>query len=150
MNCDHVFAVLTSGPFPRGSRDDADVERHLEVCPSCWRIAEALRPAAEISAEALPSAQARLLPGYHCQTQTPATIATRQAETRGQGPRNGSAPSTQSWPPRLGNFGRAPHRQTPVPQYYVESTNSWSEIARVALFFVSVALMAFVACYLLR
>lgn len=64
MNCDQVFDVLTRGPFPTGERSDADVERHLAVCPECRRLAEALRPALELFQEAVSVEESRDLPGY--------------------------------------------------------------------------------------
>lgn len=64
MNCDQVFMVLTSGPFPTGNPSDIAVEDHLERCPECWRIAEALRPADNVFAESVPAGEGRDLPGY--------------------------------------------------------------------------------------
>lgn len=64
MNCDEVFFVLTRGPFPSGHPDDVRVETHLELCPECWRFAQALRPAMEIVQEAVPAVEGRELPGY--------------------------------------------------------------------------------------
>jgi hypothetical protein len=64
MDCDHVFMILTRGPFPTGEPWDEDVESHLEYCGDCWRLAEALRPAIEVFQEAVPPAEGRDLPGY--------------------------------------------------------------------------------------
>ena len=64
MDCDQVFMILTRGPFPTGDASDEWVETHLETCTDCWRLAEALRPAAEIFQEAVPAAESRELPGY--------------------------------------------------------------------------------------
>lgn len=64
MDCDQVFMILTSGPFPTGESWDEDVETHLETCGDCWRLAEALRPALEVFQEAVPPAEGRDLPGY--------------------------------------------------------------------------------------
>jgi hypothetical protein len=64
MECDQVFKVLTSGPFPTGESWDEEVEAHLEACADCWRLAEALRPALEVFQEAVPPAESRNLPGY--------------------------------------------------------------------------------------
>jgi hypothetical protein len=64
MNCDQVFMVLTSGPFPTGQPSDVAVEDHLEQCPECWRIAEALRPAHDVFEESVPASEGRHLPGY--------------------------------------------------------------------------------------
>ena len=44
LNCERVFTVLTSGPFPSGSPEDDLVDAHLSFCPECRRLAEALRP----------------------------------------------------------------------------------------------------------
>ena len=64
MDCDQVFSILTRGPFPTGESWDEAVETHLEKCASCWRLAEALRPAMEVFQEAVPAAESRDLPGY--------------------------------------------------------------------------------------
>ena len=64
MDCDHVFVILTRGPFPTGEIWDEEVEAHLETCADCWRLAEALRPALEVFQEAVPPAESRDLPGY--------------------------------------------------------------------------------------
>lgn len=149
MNCDHVFAVLTSGPFPRGIPSDTDVERHLEACPSCWQIAEALRPSANLVVEALPPAQARLLPSYHCQVKSPATVISQNGEPSARSARPCSANRAHALP-HSASFGPTNHPQLAVPTYPIQGTSSWIEVARVAVFFASVALLAFVACYWLR
>ena len=64
MDCDGVFKILTSGPFPTGTDVDADVESHLVVCFSCHCLAEALRPAANLTNEAIDPEESRTLPGY--------------------------------------------------------------------------------------
>lgn len=64
MECDQVFMILTSGPFPTGEAWDEQVEAHLEACASCWRLAEALKPALEVFQEAVPPTESRDLPGY--------------------------------------------------------------------------------------
>jgi hypothetical protein len=64
MNCDQVFDVLTRGPFPTGTACDPAVEAHLNVCPECRRLAEALRPALELFQEAVAPEESRDLPGY--------------------------------------------------------------------------------------
>lgn len=64
MDCDHVFMILTRGPFPTGESWDEEVETHLETCVECWKLAEALRPALEVFQEAVPPAEGRDLPGY--------------------------------------------------------------------------------------
>jgi hypothetical protein len=57
LNCDHVFDILTRGPFPTGADHDADVEVHLEACHDCRRLAEMLRPAVSLFHEALSGPQ---------------------------------------------------------------------------------------------
>jgi len=64
MKCDQVFEVLTRGPFPSGSSDDANVELHLEACHDCRQLADALRPAADMFHEAMPHNEHDDLPGY--------------------------------------------------------------------------------------
>ncbi|QDU90864.1 hypothetical protein Pla175_42770 [Pirellulimonas nuda] len=64
MDCDRVFFALTRGPFPTGHPTDTLVQAHLEACPSCSQIAEALRPATETFHEAISPAEGRDLPGY--------------------------------------------------------------------------------------
>ena len=64
MDCDAVFMVLTSGPFPTGTAVDSKVESHLAVCFSCHCLAEALRPAADLTTEAIDPEESRSLPGY--------------------------------------------------------------------------------------
>ena len=73
MNCDQVFDVLTRGPFPTGTACDAPVEAHLQVCPDCRRLAEALRPALELFQEAIGPEESRDLPGYWCAVGTERT-----------------------------------------------------------------------------
>lgn len=64
MNCDQVFDVLTRGPFPSGTSDDADVELHLAACHDCRQLADALRPAVDMFHEAMPRDEYDDLPGY--------------------------------------------------------------------------------------
>jgi hypothetical protein len=64
VDCDHVFEVLTRGPFPTGAADDAAVEHHLRACHDCRRLAEALRPAIELLHEAVADDEALALPEY--------------------------------------------------------------------------------------
>ena len=64
MNCEDVFAILTRGPFPTGSRIDAAVESHLRVCADCQRLAEALRPNTGLIQESVGLDESRVLPGY--------------------------------------------------------------------------------------
>lgn len=67
--CDDVFDVLTRGPFPAGTPEDADVEVHLRGCHECRQLAEALRPAVGLFHESL--REGSLLPSY--QGRLPAT-----------------------------------------------------------------------------
>jgi hypothetical protein len=64
IDCDRVFDVLTRGPFPSGSADDAAVEAHLERCHECARLAAALRPAIELFEEAIGPDEGHDLPSY--------------------------------------------------------------------------------------
>jgi hypothetical protein len=74
--CDDVFDILTRGPFPSGEDSDGPVERHLEICPSCRRLADALRPAIELFEEAIGPEESRHLPRYW------GDVATDVVETR--------------------------------------------------------------------
>ncbi|MEO0529096.1 MAG: hypothetical protein AAF266_00830 [Planctomycetota bacterium] len=65
MDCDRVFTVLTSRPFPSGSPEDSLIECHLIDCESCRQIAEALRPCDHVEHESLTAAERRSLPRYH-------------------------------------------------------------------------------------
>lgn len=65
MNCDQVFGALTRGPFPTGNDAlDERVERHLERCGSCRRLAAALQPAVELFEEAVSPEESCRLPAY--------------------------------------------------------------------------------------
>ena len=64
MNCDHVFEILTRGPFPTSSSIDAGVEEHLAECAECREMAEALRPAVNLFHESLSMDESDSLPGY--------------------------------------------------------------------------------------
>jgi hypothetical protein len=64
MNCDHVFDILTRGPFPSGAASDVAVQRHLSACPACRRLAEALKPALDLIHESVPPEESWGLPGY--------------------------------------------------------------------------------------
>lgn len=65
MDCDRVFMILTSGPFPNGGPEDEAVQDHLDGCLPCWRIAQALRPWDDPVATSSISQQG--LPGYWVQ-----------------------------------------------------------------------------------
>jgi hypothetical protein len=64
LDCDQVFDVLTRGPFPSGSSEDAGVERHLAACHECRQLAEALAPAVECFHEAVSGQELATLPAY--------------------------------------------------------------------------------------
>src|SRR5262245_608748 len=64
MNCDDVFVILTRGPFPSGSSHDAAVERHLQKCLECQRLAEALRPNDAALRDSTAEDETSSLPGY--------------------------------------------------------------------------------------
>lgn len=80
MNCDEVFFALTRGPFPSGHPDDVSVEAHLEICPECWRFAQALRPAMEVLQESVPAVEGRDLPGYWGDSRPPAAALAEVSE----------------------------------------------------------------------
>lgn len=67
MDCEEIFGWLTSGPFPTGLSEDADIEAHLTICPDCASLAEALRPAPDLFHESLTPSESRDLPGYRGQ-----------------------------------------------------------------------------------
>lgn len=64
MDCDRVFDILTRGPFPTGDVTDGAVEAHILRCPSCRRLAEALRPADDVEQESVTTEESLALPGY--------------------------------------------------------------------------------------
>lgn len=76
MECDRVFVVLTSGPFPAGRQSDALVNRHLMACAECRRFAEALRPHDKETHEALPGSERESLPRYRSVEQPVTAMAT--------------------------------------------------------------------------
>ena len=98
MNCDHVFDVLTRGPFPTGATSDSAVESHLLACAECRQLAEALRPALELFEEAVTVEESRTLPGYwgNLHTGSEAQVAVAPPDSA---PRKLSAP--QRLPGRL-------------------------------------------------
>jgi hypothetical protein len=95
MNCDQVFDVLTRGPFPTGTSCDEPVEAHLNECPECRRLAEALRPALELFQETVDPEESRDLPGYWSgiagEKQQAAVSYARQVEPRAAATRTGRA-----------------------------------------------------------
>ena len=64
LSCDHVFEILTRGPFPAGEATDHEVERHLRSCHDCRQLAEALRPAVALLHEAVSADESLALPEY--------------------------------------------------------------------------------------
>ncbi len=91
MDCEEIFGWLTSGPFPTGLTEDADIEAHLSICPDCGALAEALRPAPDLFHESLTPSETRNLPGYHGQAlgePVQVTVATR---SRNQSQRQNTA-----------------------------------------------------------
>ena len=137
MNCDQVFAILTSGPFPRGVPEDAVVEQHLAVCPSCWRIAEALRPDEEIGEEALPAVEIRSLPRYGVPLVTPQKALATSRGFGGQAglPNPGAASATQV---EHGYLLAESRHQDPA-------NHRWHELVRSAACMAVIAVMAFLA-----
>ena len=112
MDCDHVFVILTRGPFPTGEIWDEEVEVHLETCADCWRLAEALRPALEVFQEAVPPAESRDLPGYWGDARPTGSVVSALSRSR---PRLAPGPGMRRLP-QIQEAYRAPtlsHRMTP-------------------------------------
>lgn len=65
MDCDSVFFILTSGPFPTGRLDDDLIEQHIARCECCRMLSEALRPAPDLFHESLSPQEEPALPSYH-------------------------------------------------------------------------------------
>jgi hypothetical protein len=132
MECDQVFMVLTRAPFPTGTAIDAPVETHLARCPSCGRVAEALRPAPELFHEALTPREGSVLPGYR------SGIVSLQATPAGyvsMGVRYGGGAITQRRPA----VGR---RVLPAMAPLVTAERSptpWRELTVLASFLVALA-----------
>lgn len=134
MNCDQVFMVLTSGPFPTGEASDVAVETHLEECPACWRIAEALRPADDVFEESVPAYEGRGLPGYWGDAM-PARSAMAQVQQ--------TALRTAAL--------REARRPIRIAYYSPHTTHDrvgWPEVARVASFLMLVGSAAFTVAWL--
>src|SRR3990172_5625296 len=103
MDCDQVFMVLTRGRSPAGEPWDEAVEAHLESCADCWRLADALRPAAEVFQESVPPAESRDLPGYWGDARPAANVMAQiNQSTVRTALASGARPGTQSrtWPAR--------------------------------------------------
>ena len=117
MDCDQVFCILTRGPFPTGDPSDEQVEYHLTTCPSCWQIAQALRPAHDLFEESVPAAELHDLPGYWGNV-VPSRVAYEQVKTAPtRKPRRLPAPQI---PPPL-----------PLPLTMTGALN-WFDLARIA------------------
>ncbi len=78
MQCDHVFGILTRGPFPTGDPSDLQVEAHLSVCADCRRLAQALRPLESAARETIPPLESYSLPVYRG---TACTVGDRRLTT---------------------------------------------------------------------
>lgn len=64
INCDQSFDLLTRGR-PPAEVDEFRLEQHLEHCPSCRRLADALRPAIDLFQESLHADDDYCTPGMH-------------------------------------------------------------------------------------
>lgn len=107
LTCDHVFDVLTRGPFPTGDDSDEQVEHHLRACHDCRQLAEALRPAVELLHEVVSKDQALDLPEYQ-----------------------GSLPDANPAPPRLSVVRLAKPPLVPKVNSLVPRTPPGSALAR--------------------
>jgi hypothetical protein len=134
MNCDQVFMVLTSGPFPTGQTSDVAVEDHLEHCPECWRIAEALRPAHDVFEESVPASEGRDLPGYWGDAM-PARSAMAQVQQ--------TALRTASLRDARRNVQAPLYVPTPVPDVV-----GWRDVVRISSFLLLVGSAAFTIAWL--
>jgi len=96
MECDRVFIVLTSGPFPAGRQSDAVVNRHLMACAECRRFAEALRPHDKETHEALPGSERESLPRYRG-AERPVTAMAAVIQRSPSTPAPQTRPITSDW-----------------------------------------------------
>lgn len=142
MNCDQVFMVLTSGPFPTGRPHDAAVERHLEGCASCRRFAEALRPAGDIFQEAMAPTEGRDLPGYWGNTESPAVVVEQIAQATRQQARPAATPHEPGGRLALLLPERAQAIRQPVSYYRAQPPSTLRDLAQVAGFLVMVGAAA--------
>lgn len=139
MDCDRVFVVLTSAPFPTGTPIDADLERHVAACDGCRRFAEALRPAADCRHEVLPERERNRLPQYRTSRRPVATNAAGRsgalstpvlaAPQRGSGHRGRAQFGLGSYHPQVASFTVAP----PAPR------RVWWDMASLAALVVAIA-----------
>lgn len=143
MDCDQVFFVLTSGPFPSGSPHDLQVEQHLGRCRACREIAEALRPAGDVFQEALPPAEAQGLPGYWGSTPTPALISQHVGrDSRGASSRpKGSRSPELATPSRVRAMASRARQAEPLPIRQARSS-AWQDLAQLAGFLTMVTTAA--------
>lgn len=153
MNCDQVFMVLTRGPFPTGGPEDGPVQHHLQGCPDCMQLAEALRPAHDIFQEAVSPAEARDLPGYwvpELATDSPAVglpgVTMRQVASASQHPggrsemRTYAPASAVRYRPMVVGQSYA-HRQPATP-------TNWSDVLHVLSFLAAVTAAGCGLCWL--
>ncbi|MCO6043155.1 hypothetical protein NG895_04495 [Aeoliella sp. ICT_H6.2] len=136
MDCDQVFMVLTSGPFPTGDPSDVDVEEHLERCPECWRFAEALRPAHDVFEEAVPASEGRDLPGYWGDA-----IPARAAIAQVQQTALQTASRERSPRPAQAMY------YTPIVAH---ATAGWHDVARIAVITVGIIAVAGILAWTLN
>lgn len=106
MNCDHVFDMLTRGPFPSGDPQDESVELHLQACHECRQLAEALQPAVDLFREVIGPEEGSGLPGYRgallrgnavCLNGSPAGSLIGRVIARNEPPRPSRSPSVRGW-----------------------------------------------------
>ena len=143
MDCDNVFMELTRAPFPAESTAARAVERHLRICPDCRRIAEAFRPAPDVSHEALSEAERETLPSYERKAGAPlplafaATGAGRRPSTGSRGPgADGGAPLAMA----SGHARLSEEIATQVAAFTLATTREESRLADVlSLLALSVA-----------
>lgn len=111
VSCDHVFDVLTRGPFPTGESGDEAIERHLRACHDCRQLAEALRPAVELLHEAVARDESLALPEY--QGSLPVASRRRAAATADE-PRPLSLALRKVHPRKAPTNGRGDRQDGPV------------------------------------
>ncbi|QDT67585.1 hypothetical protein MalM25_04850 [Planctomycetes bacterium MalM25] len=102
MDCDRVFAALTAGPFPTGAPTDDEVQQHLHSCPSCRRIAEALRPDDDLAHEALVAHERQSLPRYRNALSPVAASGTPTAQVGAASAWRQPAAGTSGWDSHFG------------------------------------------------
>jgi hypothetical protein len=147
MECDRVFVVLTSGPFPAGRQSDAAVNRHLMACAECRRFAEALRPHDKETHEALPGSERESLPSYRGVEQ-PVTAMAAVMQGGPKAPAIHSRPSAGDWrqdvpmwgpEAQVASFSLAPRRRTATA---VEALSMLATLAVAAIAFWCLGVLA--------